>query len=292
MNKKTGYFIFMSLLSIISLHGCINKTIEYHSIENYNENDDIKGPLTVNGSTSMSKLSNALIENFSYLYPNTEIEQSDMGSGAAVTSVLNGVSLLGNVSRDLKSYELSKKINVITIAFDGIAVIVNKKNPVKSLSSKEITRIFTGEINNWETFGFKSHPIVLVGREEASGTRDSFESTFGLDKMKCPYSIELPETGDIIAKVTSDESAIGYISTASLSSSVTPLNIDNVAPTQENIQNKTYKVFRPFNQIYLKSSSELNLIRLWFEFIFSEQGKKIITNERLIPAEPPDNLKM
>ena len=83
--------------------------------------------------------------------------------------------------------------------------------------------------------------------------------------------------------MASDETAIGYISISSISDSIKPLNIDGVKPSTENIVNNTYILKRPFKEIYLKNN-ENPLIKNWFEFIASDEGKNIVKDMKLIPA--------
>lgn len=72
------------------------------------------------------------------------------------------------------------------LAYDGIAVIVNPQNPVDDLDVATIVRIYTGDITNRMDVGGDDAPIVLIGREAGSGTRDGFETITGTAD-KCTY---------------------------------------------------------------------------------------------------------
>ncbi len=75
-------------------------------------------------------------------------------------------------SRDLKDEEKSAGLQETKIAIDGIAVITNKNNPVKNLTTDQVKDIYTGKITNWKEVGGNDAPIVVVSREEGSGTRE------------------------------------------------------------------------------------------------------------------------
>ena len=185
------------------------------------------------------------------------------------------------MSRELKDSENPDQFEQVQIAIDGIVVTVNKANPVTNLTAEQVTKIFSGAIKNWKEVGGNDQAITLLGRESASGTRDGFESLF--DVEGCEYAAELTSTGEVVTRVSSDPSSIGYISLDSLNDSVVGLQIDGVEPSEENILNGTYLVQRPFIQIY-KKGSDSELIAVWFQFVKSEEGQKIIQDSGLIPV--------
>lgn len=131
------------------------------------------------------------------------------GSSAGVTGAQDGTCDIGLASRDLKDDETGVK--AITVAKDGIAIIVNPNNPVADLSVEQIAQLATGEITNWADVGGTDGQVVFMGREAGSGTRDGFESITGT-KDACKYQNELTSTGEVIAAVASNPNAIGYAS--------------------------------------------------------------------------------
>ena len=183
------------------------------------------------------------------------------------------------MSRDLKESENPDEFEIKQIAIDGIAIAVHKDNPVQDLTTEQIRKIFTGEIKNWSELGGQDKAITTLGREAASGTRDGFESIFSIESPV--YAAELSSTGEIVTKISSDISAIGYVSLESLNDSVVACKVDGVEATEENIENGTYTVQRPFIQIY-KKGTDSALINAWFEFIESSEGQQIIKDVGLI----------
>ena len=77
-----------------------------------------------------------------------EVQQNDSTTG--VTSAIDGICDIGMASRELKDTETSQGVTATPIALDGIAVIVNKQNPVDELTSDQVKAIFTGETTDWE----------------------------------------------------------------------------------------------------------------------------------------------
>lgn len=243
---------------------------------------DLSGKLTLNGSTSMTSVCDALGEAFMEKYPNVTYEKANTGSGSAVTAVNDGNAMIGDLSRDLKDDENPDNFDIYVIALDGIAVAVNNENPVSDLTQDQIAKIFTGEITNWSEVGGDDAAITVIGRESSSGTRDGFESIFNVAD-KCKYAAELGETGQVVQRVSSDKNAIGYVSLAS-AEGVKALKVDGVEATEENVSNGTYKVQRNFTQITKKGSTD-SIIKAWFDFLRSDEGQQIIKDQKLVTVE-------
>ena len=138
------------------------------------QTQQLSGVVNTNGSTSMEKVMQVLIEAFKEQQPNVTVNYTGSGSGAGVTSAIDGTADLGLASRALKSEEEEKGAQANIVALDGVAVVVNPDNAVDDLTVDQIAQIFKGEITNWKDVGGEDAPIVLIGREAGSGTRDGF----------------------------------------------------------------------------------------------------------------------
>ncbi|MDR2400634.1 MAG: substrate-binding domain-containing protein [Deferribacteraceae bacterium] len=106
------------------------------------------GRLVVAGSSSVSPIMEKLVEAYGKLNPSLKIEVQTSDSSTGLNNAINGTCDIGMSSRDLKSSELGK-LNNVTIAIDGLAVIVNKKNDTETLTVSEIKDIFTGKKTKW-----------------------------------------------------------------------------------------------------------------------------------------------
>ena len=144
----------------------------------------LSGTVNTNGSTSMESVMGYLIEGFKEVQPGITVSYTGSGSSAGVTGAQDGTCDIGLASRDLKDDETGVK--AITVAKDGIAIIVNPNNPVADLSVEQIAQLATGEITNWADVGGTDGQVVFMGREAGSGTRDGFESITGT-KDACKY---------------------------------------------------------------------------------------------------------
>lgn len=111
------------------------------------------GGISLNGSTSVGPVMEKLAEAYKAFNPDVSIDIQQTGSGAGITSATEGTCDIGMSSRELKQEELDAGLTEMKIADDGIAVIVNLENPITNITSDEIMKIYTGEINNWSELG-------------------------------------------------------------------------------------------------------------------------------------------
>ncbi len=239
--------------------------------------------VATDGSTSMEKVIGALGEAFENENSGVTFTYNPTGSGTGITAVSEGRCDIGLSSRALKDEETAKGLKGTILAYDGIAVIVNKNNPVTDLTLETIAKIYTGEITNWKDVGGNDAEIVLIGREANSGTRDGFESVVGVED-ECKYRQELTATGDVISAVAGNPNAIGYASVASVKDTVTAIQVEGVTPSESTIKDGTYKIQRPF-VLVTKDDTELSeTAQKFFDFCLSEEAKAIITNAGVVPA--------
>ena len=246
------------------------------------ESAELNGTIKLAGSTSMEKLCEAMSESFMEKNPGVTVTVEYTGSGAGLESLAAGSVDIGNASRGLKDEEKASGEVENIVAIDGIAVITNKSCSIKNVTSKDLAKIYTGEITDWAELGGEEQPIIVIGREAGSGTRDAFEELLEV-KDVCAYAQELDSTGAVLAKVGTTPGAIGYVSLDVVDDTVSGLKIDGVEPTEEEILAGNYMLQRPFVMATKGEISEQNeLVQTWFNYINSDDGKEVIKQVGLI----------
>lgn len=242
---------------------------------------DLTGTLAINGSTSMEKVAKALNGAFMAKYPGVTITLDLTGSGTGIQEAMDGKIDIGNSSRSLKDTETG--LVPTTIGIDGIAIVVNNENTVSNLTLEQLEKIYSGEIKNWSEVGGEDKAIVVIGREDGSGTRDGFESI--VMKNSTPsYAQELESTGTVISTVSTTAGAIGYASLANVDDSIKALSIDGVLPSEETVKDGTFPIQRPFICVY-KEGNENELIKAYLEFALSEEGQTQVANAGAVPVK-------
>lgn len=109
----------------------------------------VLGKVVVSGSSSVTPVMTKLAEAYQAIQPDVEVEIQQNDSSTGISDAISGVADLGMSSRALKENEWSEGVSSITIAMDGIAVIVHPSNPADNLSSEDIYSIYSGEISRW-----------------------------------------------------------------------------------------------------------------------------------------------
>lgn len=237
--------------------------------------------ISTDGSTSMEKVIGSLGEAFSELNDGVNFTYNPTGSGAGINAALEGRCDIGLSSRPLKAEE-QEKLTGTTVGLDGIVVVVNPQNNIKDLSVEQIAAVFTGKITNWKELGGADGPIVLIGREAGSGTRDGFESVTGTSEQ-CKYRQELTSTGDVITTVSQNPNAVGYASLAAVSDKIRVVTVDGIAASKETIQNGSYKLQRPFVLVTRKDRPLSADAQAFFDYALSEEAKPIIEMAGVVP---------
>lgn len=239
--------------------------------------------VSTDGSTSMEKVIGFLSEAYMEQNGNIKVTYNPTGSSAGIQAVSEGRCDIGLASRDLKEEEQTG-LTTTVVAIDGIGIIINPDNPVADLSVEQIGKIYIGEISNWKEVGGNDAPIVCIGREAASGTRDGFEEVIGT-RDNCRYSQELTSTGDVVQTVTSNPNAIGYASVASVNDSVKAVSVEGIEPTTEAIQNGQYKIQRNFVLVTKKDVPLSDAAQNFFDFATSKQADDLITQAGAVPIK-------
>lgn len=233
----------------------------------------LSGTVSTNGSTSMEKVVAALSEAFMAKNPDVVVTYDATGSGAGITAATEGTADIGLSSRNLKAEETG--LDATIVAIDGIAIVLNKSNTVTDLTLEQIASIAKGEVTNWKNVGGADAPIVFIGREAGSGTRDGFEGIVNV-KDACKYEQELTSTGAVVAAVAANKNAIGYASLSGVGDTVSAIKVGGVACTEATVLDGTYKVQRNFNMI-TKQGTELSAAaKAFIEFATSDEAGAII----------------
>lgn len=241
--------------------------------------------LSVVGSTSVAPLAKELMNGYASVAPEIQIDIQAVGSSAGVKATEDGSADIGMASRELKSEESAAGVTATEIAYDGIAVVVNPKNEVGNLSKNQIQQIFKGEITNWKEVGGKDAEIVVISREEGSGTRTAFEEILKLEQKQGDKTISAlsaeaqvaDSNGSVKSGIASKENAIGYLSLGIVDSTVKALSVDNVACSAQTVIDKTYAISRPL--LMLTKGEAQGEAKKFLEYILSDAGQTIVAKE-------------
>ena len=288
MNPKKLTSLFLAGVLTLSLAACGGASSNNDSAASANDGaadaaqaESLSGKVTLGGSTSVEKVIGALSESFMQEYPDVDVTYDPTGSGAGITGAQEGTLDIGLSSRALKDDETG--LTATTFALDGIAIVVNPENAVSDLSLEQIKGLADGTITNWSEVGGADAPVVLIGREAGSGTRDGFESIVGV-KDACKYESELTSTGAVIAAVASNPNAFGYASLSAVDETVKPVTVEGVAASEATVQDGSYKIQRPFVFVTKEGAALSEAAQAFMDYATNAQVNELIQDAGAVPV--------
>jgi phosphate transport system substrate-binding protein len=233
------------------------------------------------GSTSVQPFAEKLAEVYMGTHPQVRIDIQGGGSSAGIYAARQGAAHLGASSRELVPAE--KDLVEIPIAWDGIAVIVHRQNPLRELNLAQIQEIYRGRVRNWRELGWVDHAIHLITREEGSGTRNAFEELVMGKTEITPAALVQDSNGAVREIVANDPHALGYISVGLVDPRVKALAVDGVPPTREYIRSHRYKLVRRF--LLVSKLAPSGPCKEFVDFILSAKGQSLLEAEGLVGYE-------
>ncbi|HYE69623.1 MAG TPA: phosphate ABC transporter substrate-binding protein [Anaerovoracaceae bacterium] len=252
---------------------------------------EVTGTVVTAGSTSVQPLSEELAAAFMDANTGITVEVQGGGSGQGIKAIAEKIADFGALSRNVKDEEKTSVTEEFVIAKDGVAVVVNPASTVENLTIEQIKKIYIGEIKNWKEVGGEDALIVVVSREEGSGTRGAFtEITKVMEKNEAGEEVDNTtkdalvqgSTGAVMQTVATTPNTIGYVSLGSLSDTVKAVKVEDVAPSNETVLSGEYKISRPF--LYVIGGELTEAAQLFIDFIMSEEGQDIVEESGFIPV--------
>jgi phosphate transport system substrate-binding protein len=274
----------------------------------------VTGNLSSIGSDTMNNLATLWAEGFRKYYPSVKVQVEGKGSSTAPPALIEGTAQLGPMSRKMKKEEIDKfeakygfPPTGIRTALDGIAVYVNKDNPLTELTLEQVDAIFSKtrkggykeDVTTWGQVGltgeWASKPISLYGRNSASGTYGFFKEV-ALFKGDYRDSVkEQPGSASVVQGVSEDKFAMGYSGIGYTTSNVKAIKLAKKAgepfyeESYENVLSGKYPLARylyvyvaidPFKSGESKISP---LTREFLEFAISREGQEVVVKDGYFP---------
>lgn len=272
----------------------------------------VKAFLAKQGFTGIAIERNGVEASISYQRPGKqqlgviEIKAHGSSTAFAETSANQEVGLLGGfcdigmASRPMKSAEQAALLNAgfgdmrtaaseFPIALDGVAVVINRSNPIKALTVEQIARVFSGEITNWKQLGGADLAVSVYARDEQSGTWDTFKS-----RVLKPYKLKLAsrnvlryeDSALLVRNVASNKGGIGFTGLAYVDSSVKGLAVQAgkearaFQPTRLTVKTQDYPLAR---LLYFYLPIDANqMARDFVKFTMSNDGQAVVDKAGLV----------
>ena len=181
------------------------------------------------------------------------------------------------------------------IGWEAFVFFVHKDNPIDSLTSEQIKKIYSGEITNWSEVGGNDEEIIAFQRDEGSGSQSMMIRFMGDTPLMEAETETISGMGAVIEEVVDYQSRAGsigysfryYIEGIVQNPEVKMIAVDGVAPTADNVRNNTYPIITPVYAVTYENNPNPNVARL-VEWILSEEGQYIIEQTGYVGMKKDD----
>ena len=231
------------------------------------------------GSTSIQPFAEILAERYARDFPGEFVEVQGGGSTAGLQAAENGLANIGMCSRSLTAKE-SVLFTPILIARDGLAIVVNRENPVAKLSIEQLRALFAGRVTNWSEVSGKNGPIRPITREEGSGTRESFVRLVMGNARISGRALTQESNGAVKELVKGDPAAIGYMSLGLVGKDLKAVEVEGTHPTVQNVLAGRYNLVRPL--LFVTKGTLNPAAQRFVDFVLSPIGQSLLAAEGLV----------
>lgn len=281
------------------------------ALPSYQAVQGVSGTLSSVGSDTMVNLVTLWAEGFNKYYPNVKVQIEGKGSSTAPPALAAGTAQFGPMSRLMKSNEqdaFEKKYGFkptrLSAALDGLAVYVNKDNPLQELTLAQLDALFSKTrkhgypraITTWGDLGLRgdwaTRRLSLYGRNSASGTYGYFKEVALKNGDYKDEVKEQPGSASVVQGITEDRNGLGYSGIGYRTSGVKALAIAKkegakaYPPTSEMVVKGAYPISRYLNIYLVKDPNrELDVLRREFlKFVFSKEGQLVVVKDGYLPV--------
>jgi len=247
--------------------------------------------LVIKGSDTLgAKMVPQIAEAFKAENPGVTFEIAAEGSSTGVKAIITDTAHIGMSSRDVKEKEMAEAksngvdMNKIVVASDGIAVIVNEKNPLANLTVDQVGQIFTGKVTNWAAVGGKPGDISAYTRNTSSGTYKVFQKLAMNKEDYGDQTQKMAGNEQIAAEVAKNVNGVGYVGLAYIDTpGVKVVAVNGAKPSVETVNDGSYVLARPL--YYLTNGKPKGLAKKFVKFSLGPKGQKVVADVHFVPVK-------
>lgn len=260
--------------------------------------------ITQTGSTTVLPIAQKWQATFNKQHPEINIAVSGGGSGTGIKALIGKTCNIADSSRKIKDEEVqqAKAAGVnpqeIPIAYDGIAVIVSKDNPLSEISLEKLSEIYSGTVKSWDGAGASGlGDIQVVARDSSSGTYESFKEMAiqlngkAKDRDYTTGALQQASNEAVLQTVAQTKGAIGYIGLGYVNDKVKVLKVlpagggkPGVLPNEKSVRDNSYTISR---MLYVYTDGEpTGALKTYLDWCISPEGQALVKEVGYIALSP------
>lgn len=257
--------------------------------------------MQIKGSDTIVNLIQVWAERFVAGKPTMNVGVTGGGSGTGFAALMNNTCDIAMSSREIedKERELAESKGVEPVEFivglDGLAILINKNNPVNELTIEQLRDIFMAKITNWKEVGGENRKIVILSRESNSGTHMFFKEhviRHGDKNSKAefaPQALLMPSSQAIYDEVYQNPNALGYVGMGFINDGIKAISVavdagsEYIYPTPDNVMNGQYPISRPL-YLYTNGKPE-GTVKEFIDYALSDEGQKVVLETDFVPLK-------
>ena len=249
------------------------------------------GSIVIKGSDTLgAKFVPQLAEAYKAKHPDTTFNIAAEGSATGIAAIIDGTAQIGMSSRKVELTEEASaqakgvKFVPTIVAHDGIAVVVNEKNPVTKLTKKQVEQLFTGDVTDWSAVGGKGGTVSVYTRNTSSGTFKDFKNMAMKKRDYAASSQKMAGNEQIVAEVGKNPDGIGYVGLAYVKApGVKVVVVEGTELTEESVRTGKYPYSR--ETYFYTNGAPTGETKAFVDFAVSEEGQKIATQVGFVPVK-------
>ena len=255
--------------------------------------------MQIKGSDTIVNLIQVWAENVVEKNPSYNIGVTGGGSGTGFAALINKTCDIAMSSRKIEEKELDKaaenNVNPVEymIGLDGLAILINKSNPVKNLTLEQLRDIFMAKTTNWKEVGGEDRNIVILSRESNSGTHMFFKEHVLRHNDKkskdefAPGALLMPSSQAIYDEVSQNPHALGYVGMGYINDEVRAVSVavdensEYFYPNSGNVITGKYPISRPLF-LYTNGYPQ-GVVEVFINYALSDEGQKVVEETDFVP---------
>ncbi len=253
-----------------------------------------RGSVVIDGSSTVFPIVNIVAEDFADANPDVKVVANKCGTGGGFQKLARGEIDVATASRRIEPQEARKipgGVVEIPFAYDGVTVVVNPANPVRSLTVSQLKRAWSGRVNDWSLLGGNGGTIDFYGPTDNHGTFDYFTEAIDGKLGEVRRDVQTDQDYNVIVRAVADDPhGMGYVGFDYYRENarrVKAVAVDGVLPTDATIASGAYRpLARPLYLVVGRRSLARPEIRAFVAFALGPRGRAAVAEARYVPLPP------